>query len=66
MNPYLNAPFREKLWFKARPECEGLYGLKSSEAVLRAILLQLIEWSLGFEPTRVQNDVHSCKSAKEN
>eukprot|EP00957_Ditylum_brightwellii_P193879 14764817-Ditylum_brightwellii.AAC.1 len=60
-NAYLNAPCREKIWFKAGRECgadmgkvmiitRALYGLKSSGASWRAMLSKTIQ-DMGFQST---------------
>ena len=72
-NAYLNAPCREKIWFKADMECgidkgkvviivRALYGLKLSGAAWRAYFADFIENTLGFISTRVDADVYTRKS----
>ena len=57
---YLNAPCREKIWFKAGPEfgerqgcavkvVHALYGLKSSGASWQNMLAQMLK-DMEFEP----------------
>jgi hypothetical protein len=66
-NAYLNAPCREKIWFKGGREMgedkakvlelkRALYGLKSSGASWRSMLSGTLR-DLGFQNTRVDPDV---------
>jgi hypothetical protein len=66
-NAYLNAPCREKIWFKGGPETgddqgkvlemkRAIYGLKSSGASWRAMLAGTLR-DLGFVDTRADPDV---------
>ena len=75
-NAYLNAPCREKVWFKGGAETgedcgkvlvvtRALYGLKSSGASWRSTLMStLIE--LGFEETLADPDVWRRPATREN
>ena len=73
-NAYLNAPCREKIWFKAGRECgadmgkvmiitRALYGLKSSGASWRAMLSKTIQ-DMGFQSTIVDPDVYIRRNTK--
>lgn len=75
-NAYLNAPCREKIWFVGGPECgedrgkvlilvRALYGLKSSGAAWRAMLVDSIR-ELGFEPTVADPDVWRRPAVRED
>jgi hypothetical protein len=68
-NAYLNAPCREKIWFVAGPEfgedqgkvivvVRALYGLKSSGAVWRKMLQDMIMGELKFVPSKADRDVY--------
>jgi hypothetical protein len=69
-NAYLNAPCREKIWFKARLECgnelvgkvckliRALYGLKSSSASWRKMFKDHIQQHLGFTPSITDPDMY--------
>lgn len=76
-NAYLNAPCREKIWFKGGLECgewcgkvlivtRALYGLKSSGAAWRAMFATFIESGLKFIPTKVDNDVYIRKNTRND
>ena len=73
-NAYLNAPCREKIWFKAGRECgadmgkvmiitRALYGLKSSGASWRAMLSKSI-LEMGFQSSIVDPDVYLRRNNK--
>ncbi len=66
-NAYLNAPCREKIWFKGGRETgedkgkvlvmtRAIYGLKSSGASWRSMLTGTLQ-DLGFDDTRADPDV---------
>lgn len=73
-NAYLNAPCREKIWFKAGIECgsevagkvcklvRALYGLKSSGASWRKMFKDHIVQHLGFTPSIVDPDIYYRKA----
>lgn len=74
-NAYLNAKCREKIWFKAGPECgesagkvcklvRALYGLRSSGAAWRDMFSTFIKEVLDFKPTTMDPDVYIRKSHK--
>ena len=74
-NAYLNAKCREKIWFKAGPECgenagkvcklvRALYGLRSSGAAWRDMFSNFIKEVLDFTPTTMDPDVYIRKSFK--
>ena len=73
-NAYLNAPCREKIWFKAGIECgehkgkvmivtRALYGLKSSGAAWRSMFAESLR-KMGWIPTRVDSDVYRRRAVK--
>ncbi len=73
-NAYLNAPCREKIWFKAGPEhgdkcgkvmviVRALYGLKSSGAAWRTMLAQTVR-EMEFVPTVADPDVYRRRMKK--
>ena len=75
-NAYLNAPCREKIWFKAGIECgedkgkvmiitRALYGLKSSGAAWRSMFADSLR-KMGWVPTRVDPDVYRRRNVNEN
>ena len=75
-NAYLNAPCREKIWFKAGIECgehkgkvmiitRALYGLKSSGAAWRSMFAESLR-KMHWIPTRVDADVYRRESKKAN
>ena len=66
-NAYLNAPCREKIWFKGGLKCSkdrgkvcvivcSLYRLKSTGAAFRAALAQLLQ-GLGYSSSKADPDV---------
>ena len=73
-NAYLNAKYRERIWFVAGPECgpdlqgsvcklvRALYGLKSSGAAWRAMFAEFIINVMGFTPTKADADVYMRKN----
>lgn len=75
-NAYLNAPCREKIWFVAGPELNdlrgtvcvitrALYGLKSSGAAWRSMLMETITGpGLQFEPTIADPDVYRRRAIR--
>jgi hypothetical protein len=73
-NAYLNAPCREKIWFRSGIECgehkgkvmivtRALYGLKSSGAVWRSMFAESLR-KMGWIPTRVDSDVYRRRGVK--
>ena len=76
-NAYLNAPCKEKIWFKAGKEFgdeegmvmivrKALYGLKSSGNSWRQMLSSIIIEQLGYESTRADPDVYRRLATKPN
>jgi hypothetical protein len=77
-NAYLNAPCREKIWFKGGPECgedqggvmvitRALYGLKSAGASWRAMLLDTLQGpEFGFRPAQADQDVYLRRRSRPN
>ena len=76
-NAYLNAPCRERVWFRAGPEFgsrEGqrvkvvmaLYGLFGSGAAWRKTMADVLEHSLGFHPCRADPDVWYRPATRAN
>ena len=76
-NAYLNAPAREKVWFRAGPEFaekEGqrvvvrmaLYGLFGSGAAWRRTLAETLRDSLGFTSCRADPDVWFRPATKQD
>ena len=75
-NAYLNAPCREKIWFKAGLECgnelvgkvckliRALYGLKSSGASWRKMFKDHIVQHLGFTPSITDPDMYYRKAKR--
>lgn len=75
-NAYLNAPCREKIWFKAGLECgnelvgkvcrivRALYGLKSSGASWRKMFKDHIVQHLDFTPSIVDPDLYYRKAER--
>lgn len=73
-NAYLNAPCWERIWFVAGVECgpdlqghvcklvRALYGLKSSGAAWRAMLVEYIINKMDFRPTQADADVYMRKN----
>jgi hypothetical protein len=78
VNAYLNAPCREKIWFKGGPECgeeqggvmivtRALYGLKSAGASWRAMLSDALQGpDFGFKPTQADQDVSIRRRSRPN
>ena len=75
-NAYLNAPYREKIWFEGGLECgedkgkvcvivRSLYGLKSAGAAFRAALAQLLQ-DLGYKSSKADPDVWMREAVKAN
>ena len=75
-NAYLNAPCREKVWFKGGLDTgddmgkvlvitRALYGLRSSGASWRAMLARTLE-DFGFQNTMADPDVWRRRSKREN
>ena len=75
-NAYLNAPCREKVWFKGGLDTgddmgkvsvitRALYGLRSSGASWRAMLARTLE-DFGFQNTMADPDVWRRHSKREN
>ena len=75
-NAYLNAPCREKIWFKAGIECgkslqgkvmrlvRALYGLKSSGASWRHMFKTFIEKELHFRPSISDPDMYIRRNVR--
>ena len=75
-NAYINAPTKEKVWFRAGPELgehkgkvvvivRALYGLKSSGARFREHMANTL-WTMGFVSTKADPDVWIRKGCKPN
>ena len=75
-NAYLNAPFREKIWFAAGQEhgerygkvmfvIRDFYGLKSSRASRIAIFAATLD-EMVFVPTQANTDVYRRRTKKAN
>ena len=75
-NAYLTAKCHEKIYTIAGPEfgsdagkimivTRSLYGLKSSGAVFRALLAEVL-WDLGYMPSKEDSDVFGCPVVKSD
>ena len=75
-NAYLTAKCREKIWTRAGPEfgsdqgkimivVRALYGLKSSGAAFRALLVETLH-DLGYVPSKADPDVWMRPAVKSN
>jgi hypothetical protein len=75
-NAYLNAPCREKIWFKGGLECGedkgkvcvivcSLYRLKSAGAAFRATLAQLLQ-DLGYKSSKADPDVWMHEAVRDD
>ena len=76
-NAYLNAPTKEKVWFRAGPEfgarqgrrvrvIRALYGLKGSGRAWRDMLADTLRNKLGFKSSLADPDVWMKPSTKPN
>jgi hypothetical protein len=75
-NAHLNAPCREKIWFKGGIECgedqgkvcvlvHSLYRLKSAGAASRSLLAQILR-DLGYESSKDDPDVWLRKAVRDD